>query len=1139
MKKIISITLAVTITLWLSGVAMLAPVSAITIVEGDIVSPDAEYTDDDGNAYYPYDVFIVKYVGAKKFKRLVLNPQVFDSYGHLEWGNIKTATVAEVQAFTTSELTRADGDDKVYKLFPDGDVGTKRWVETLDCFTTNSYDWDSVYIINSTDRDNYTTGAGLCGGGGEGDLSVSLASDTPVAATIPQSATSVGYIKVDFTAGSEGAVGITNLVFHRAGLGNVNDFDNLYLYEGASRLTDGRSVGAATNNVTFSGLTISIPAGETKSITLKADLLTSETYDYNYFELVSDSSIISDASTVTGIFPIKGYNMVLSGAAVVGTITIAALADPADPKVGETGATVAKFSLAADSEDMTLNELRLIVKGTIDNDDLTNLVLLRGTEELATDDALSSEGYMEFVLAIPYAFEDGDTKNFSVTADISGEALDTVLIYLDENTDLVAIGSDYGYGCGVTKTNYDGTATTKESDTALVAGKVTLVFNGPVAADVGMDTNDTVLMDFAITAAMFVTIKTMVVNIDGEYLVQSTTVNSITDLKIKNKDTGVTIQGPEELDAGVGENTDILTFAEDYDIQAGETLNLQITGDIGTYADGIRDADDFYVTIDISLLVIEDANRDTVSDIVPSGDIQSNEMTVAAATLAVTLSGTPTSKTFVTGKTDIETVGFNFAASEASDLEITDLILTGYIACEVASAADMDAGKDASASIQLQDIISSVSIYEGSNKIAGPETVTVNTGVVIFDGFSWTIPAGESKTMIVKADISTTAPYTGDDDLFAFDIATLNTDITVYDSDGDSLTVTDTGLNGTGTAPTIYQTISSGGSLVAAAASDKPRAAIIIAGNMGTVFNKVKFTSTNEAFVVEEILITKTGGAVANVKQVTLSYPTESGTRTQSMNLGVSNKALFTGATFYVPKDDNAILTIKADLNTIADGAVSAAGLTLDFTHTSLKAVGQSSSTILTSVTNEDSQGGNTMTLYRTKPTFSKQDIPGFTGVLIPTAQKVAIFTITADDNNDLVFSDASGSLKFDISASSSDGSEGSLKLYDWNNDVVASSGDVDIDSLSDITFNFNVSGASDGGDVVTIPEGTTKTFYVKADLINFGADGDYFKLILNDDEDGDIQFIDDDRAAYDVAQSAPANTVPGLDIDFETFVKE
>lgn len=105
------------------------------------------------------DVYIVKYKNGKRFKRLILSPSVFNSYQHLSWGNIKEYDNATVNLFTTSELVRAAGDSKVYKLYPAGDTGQKRWVTTSEAFVRMDFDWDAVYEINNTDRDSYLTGA--------------------------------------------------------------------------------------------------------------------------------------------------------------------------------------------------------------------------------------------------------------------------------------------------------------------------------------------------------------------------------------------------------------------------------------------------------------------------------------------------------------------------------------------------------------------------------------------------------------------------------------------------------------------------------------------------------------------------------------------------------------------------------------------------------------------------------------------------------------------------------------------------------------------------------------------------------------------------------------------------------------------
>lgn len=107
------------------------------------------------------DVYIVKFIGEKKFKRLVLSPSVFRSYGHLRWENVKEVEPDVLNSLVTSDLVRATEDKSIFRLYPAGDTGEKRWIETEAIFERLGLDWDSVYEINNTDRDSYVTGVPL------------------------------------------------------------------------------------------------------------------------------------------------------------------------------------------------------------------------------------------------------------------------------------------------------------------------------------------------------------------------------------------------------------------------------------------------------------------------------------------------------------------------------------------------------------------------------------------------------------------------------------------------------------------------------------------------------------------------------------------------------------------------------------------------------------------------------------------------------------------------------------------------------------------------------------------------------------------------------------------------------------------
>jgi hypothetical protein len=109
------------------------------LAEGDIVRTNESF-----------DVYIIKYKGGRQFRRLILSPEVFASYRHLRWENLKYISQKEMDAYVISNLVQVAGDPTVYQLFPDGDDGVR-----LAYPANRPYDADSVYEINAVDRDSY------------------------------------------------------------------------------------------------------------------------------------------------------------------------------------------------------------------------------------------------------------------------------------------------------------------------------------------------------------------------------------------------------------------------------------------------------------------------------------------------------------------------------------------------------------------------------------------------------------------------------------------------------------------------------------------------------------------------------------------------------------------------------------------------------------------------------------------------------------------------------------------------------------------------------------------------------------------------------------------------------------------------
>ena len=144
-QKVLSVALSFAVIVWSLGLfALTANVaSAATLNEGDIVrGPDG------------IKVYIINNNG---YKRHIFNPEVFNMYGHLKWSNIKSVDQTTLDSYMTSDLYRADGDQKVYQT---ADDGIKRWFNmTGEQFIASGYNFNQVFVVNPKERDFYSTGS--------------------------------------------------------------------------------------------------------------------------------------------------------------------------------------------------------------------------------------------------------------------------------------------------------------------------------------------------------------------------------------------------------------------------------------------------------------------------------------------------------------------------------------------------------------------------------------------------------------------------------------------------------------------------------------------------------------------------------------------------------------------------------------------------------------------------------------------------------------------------------------------------------------------------------------------------------------------------------------------------------------------
>jgi len=1199
MKKLLSITLAVTTLAWLFAAYM--PVANAAVIDGDIVSSTTTFVDGDGNTYQPYDVFIVKVVGSKVFKRLVLNPQVFTSYGHLKWSNLKKISATEIKGFTTSSLVRVINEQPVYILAPNGDTGTKQWVDDLACFTSKNYDWDSVYVINAVDGGNYSTVGSLCGTGPvvNGNLNLSLASNNPASATVPKDAYGVTFMKVNVS----GTGTISQLVIKRSGAGDAADFDNVYIYENGKRLTAGRTISTSTNKTTFIGLSIVAPT----TIDVVADL--SSTNGYQDRLSIESASDVTANATVGGSFPIDG-NLMTANAVTAGTLTVARTGSTAyNITVGAKEAEVSAFKVTSNTEATKISRVQLYQGGTITPSKIANLKLKVNGVTVATASTVGTDGYVAFNLSTPLDITKGNSAIFYVYADVTGKPAETIILYLDEATDVLGIGQTYGYGMKATITSYtSGTAITG----TLVGGDLTLVKDSSVVAGkIGLDTNDTTFLALTMSAAADITISRTrlawchdLTGAGASYDTLANNFSDVEDVKITNKDTGVVIAGPQDGSAFttvtsastgglcpgsvVGLYKD---FTDSFDLLSGQSYNLKVTADVvdGNTADTNSSlaADSVIKLIwasygsvvgtsgNVSYMKYTGTNN-AVDDsaIVPSGDIAGEEMTLAAPSLAITLAGTPagdagtqiasghvigTARTFVTGQTGVPVNAFIFTAGSASDMKVTSLNLTDYVNCNDAVTAFVAGKQDDNC--YTKNLVSSVEIWDTTlNTIVPGSSAKSFTGSsyenVSYTGLNWIIPAGESRTLLVKANLSSIIPSDSTNfDAISFDIKTAADDVVMQDKDGNDVDPTGNAQNG-GTNPTVDVAVYAYGTITVAAANDTPDQNVLLMGSTNNEVSKYKLTAAREALNLdtfsvgfdEDELTDRTNITGVAIKyQTATQYGTSNWTVSAKKQFGATATVSFTftgDARPYVPKDDSSYITALLDIDSYSAGTGAHSG---DYFRTlvataanEIKAYGAQSGHLINSATQPDDTGFNYQYIYRSKPFFEKSAWSGDNLELARFSVTALGYDVTFDGSSSTgMFEGAvnttaegyttdpvvSASLEFDVIASGTDSTLQTLYLYDWNNSIISSVSDVILshaDSLTEaiasanttcsanelaatgfetcltsVSFEFEVPTTA-----TIIPQGVTKTFYIMLDNANdFNNTDEYIYLKLNQNE--------------------------------------
>lgn len=1024
-----------------------------------------------------------------------------------------------------------------------------------------------------------------------GDLTISESSSTAAAASLPGGANSVEVFSFDVEAGAEDAM-VDAITLTMTGAGATTNIRNVYLYEGSERLTEARSVNASTRQSTFSNLDLSVDAGDTRTITVRIEASASQTAADTFGFKIADADDVSASGDVDGDFPVEGNTFTFTGSDV-GYLDIDKSGTITNPTLGEQDAIIGQFKIASNSEAAEITMINLKIDNASDHSDFW----LWDGDEALVEGMNTSADYVLFDLSdAPFDIADGSSNIFTVSADIGGQGSDTVKVFIDNEVDVEAIGGDFGFGLCVdigdavctgssAVGSYDGASCTSASGdcsySTVQGGDVTITSNGPTAGDVQVNSQDQVLLKLTITSVQEVTIKDLDIQVaadddndgdptdgvetgdaDDDGLINSGSEANLKDIKIIDLDTGAVVMGPLELDSttddassetsltGTAEDAlQIIDFTDDWTLDAGETRNLAITADIDN---GLTANETLVAIFDVSGFVSEDGNGDTVTNVVPSGDLTGNTQTARSASMTIALASTPGDVTSVDGTDNVLVNAFAVTAGTASDLHVSSIKVSGY--ADEDGSGTFTAGDVSGA--DLNDFIESCYFTNSAGTQLGSAKSFISTGVSFtVTDVDWDLTAGATETLKLYCSFANPSDGT-DTNYFAFDLADLSEDVVVQDEDGNDVDPTTDAPNG-GTSPTNVVTLASSGSLAVTASASTPNADFLMTSSTDNHVASYTFTATNEAFEVHTMQFTEeeaeddacgfdgasatqlapTGctdetGYANNISLVTISYPLEDGSTNEESASMSGNAVTFTlssGEYMYVavgnPVDVDVYVDVPLTARDAGGSATSNEEVRMAFSDAdnsgteAFAAYGVGSGTQLTEASTGIADVGDdrfvddgiaTFVVRETKPTFSLSSSSP-SGASVPGLVEVLRFNVSAASNESVVLDQLTFKVtttdnaatdwnQCDLDAGAStrlDDSELSLFNLSKSSSTALDTADTDW-TLWTGTGAVCTTTAADIGFITIefpsaeiVPKGTTYTYSLKMDVTGASASSD------------------------------------------------
>lgn len=275
-------------------------------------------------------------------------------------------------------------------------------------------------------------------------LSVSVGPNNPAATTIIADSTNGGQglvpaLHLTFTGNGT----VNTIKFNRTGISADSDIDNVYLYDGDTRLAEMQSL--SNRVVTFYDASGLFTVSGSRNIMLRYDLNKSASAGKTIGFTLSAVGDITGTVNISGSFPMTGPQHNVATITDMGALVVTKVANSTAVDPGTVDFDVMKFTLQAQNQTVEVRKLSFLMLGSVDTGDIVNLKLHDGVSVLATVASVSSDRTVTFDLSDdPLVLSPGISRNMSLKAEILKGSARKVQFSLQRSADVVAYDTNYG-----------------------------------------------------------------------------------------------------------------------------------------------------------------------------------------------------------------------------------------------------------------------------------------------------------------------------------------------------------------------------------------------------------------------------------------------------------------------------------------------------------------------------------------------------------------------------------------------------------------------------------------------------------------------------------------------------------------------